>query len=175
LVLEHLYFSLPRAPGELRANLVDIFEGTLEISLVFAVESHELVTDGVPRLAGRVGVDTTAGEHDKRETAKALVHLDADPARVLARAAPAFGLGLIMVVVADQVVGDAQQHGAEAAIGAAAQGTVHVYLIGVITRWAQAGAAGDVIGIGVVLNGAQFTARSAALTTQMPGKAKSWM
>ena len=58
------------------------------------------------------------------------------------------------VVVADnQVVGDAEDGGAERAVAVAYQRAVgFVYLVALVTRGPQAGAAGDGLGVGVVFD-----------------------
>ena len=63
-----------------------------------------------------------------------------------------------MVVAEDEVVGDAQDGGAERAVAVADQRAVgFVYLVTLITGWSQAGAAGDGLGIGVVFHRPHLT------------------
>jgi len=60
----------------------------------------------------------------KARRLKILADLDADPARVFAGAATLRGAGAKVVITLHQVVGGLHQHGAEAAVAAAAQGPV---------------------------------------------------
>ena len=115
------------------AEAIDVFESTLDVGLVFAVESQDLLAQRVARLAGLVPEQAAAGEHDKGQAAAALGHLDVDPAGVLVLDLPAGSPGLVMVVVADQVIGDAQQSRTEAAMSATAQAPIAVDPIGLVT------------------------------------------
>ena len=80
--------------------------------------------------------------------------LDVDVPRVLALAAHVRGQVLEVVVADDQVVGDAEDGGAERAVAVADQRAVgFVDLVALVTGRAQAGAAGDGLGVGVVFDG----------------------
>src|ERR1700733_743821 len=137
-------------------NTINIFENTREVRFAFAMEGRKFSKNGVTWLTGWVWEDAAACQHDKGEAAEAFGDLDADPTGVLILLLPAFCPGLVMVIVADQVVGDAHQDATQPTIATAAQGSVGVDLIGLVARGAQACAAGNVVGVGIVLDRSQL-------------------
>ena len=78
--------------------------------------------------------------------------------RVLALGAPLGGQRLEVVVADDQVVGDAQDGGAQGTIAVAHQRAIGVvYGVTLITTGPQACAAADRLGVEVVLDGPHLT------------------
>jgi len=62
-----------------------------------------------------------------------------------------------VVVAHDQIVGDAEDGGTERTVAIAYQRAIgFVYLIALVTRRSQAGAAGDGLGVGVVFDGSHL-------------------
>jgi hypothetical protein len=75
------------------------------------------------------------------------------------------------VIAADQVVGDAQEGGAEGAVALAGERAVRfVYLVTLVTGRTQSGASGDGLGVDVVLDGPRLAGEVGGAETLTPGK-----
>src|ERR1044071_2711619 len=91
--------------------------------------------------------DLAAGDHLEGDAAEAQADADVDVAAILALARPQTCQVLKMVITQQQVVGDAEDGGAEGAVAVAHQRAIgFVYLIALVTGRTQAGTAGDTFG-----------------------------
>src|SRR5436190_22649947 len=89
-----------------------------------AVEGRQLVEDIMPALDAGMAKYLPAGDHLEGDAAEAQANLDAGVPRVLALGGPLRRQPLEVVVAHDQVVGDAQDGGAEGAAAVSHQRTV---------------------------------------------------
>jgi hypothetical protein len=139
-------------------------EGGLQVAqhlghgrVVVAMEGGQLVEQVVPSREAGMAKHLAAGDHLEGDPAEAQGDLDAGVPRVFALGRPLRGQGLEVVVADHEVVGDAQQGGAERAVAVAHQRAIRsVYLVTLVAGRAQAGAARDRLGVGVVLDGPQL-------------------
>ena len=107
----------------------------------------------MPALDAGVAEDLPAGNHLEGDAAEARADAHMSVPRVLALAGPERGQVLEVVVAEDEVVGDAEDGGAEGAVAVADQGAVSmVHLVALVAGGAQAGAARDGLGVGVVFD-----------------------
>src|SRR5262245_62821050 len=121
------------------------------------VEGRQLVEDVVSCRQARMSKCLAAGDHLEGDAAEAGTDFDASMSWVFAGGPPAVSQDVEVVVATDQVVGDAQDGGAELAIGAAHQGAVGaIHLVALIPGRSEAGAAGDGAGVGVVGDGSHL-------------------
>ena len=151
--MERLGFRRILAGRQLPDGGLQIAQHLGHAGVVVAMERRQLVEDVVPALHARVVKDLTAGDHLEGDAAEAQRDLDACVPRVLALGRPLRGQMLEVVVARDEVVGDAEDGGAQGAVAVAHQRSVgFVYLVALITGWSQPGAAGDALGVGVVLD-----------------------
>ena len=89
---------------------------------MLAMEGHEFGDDVVPLLEARVAEHLSAGHDLVGDAAEAQADLDACVPWVLALALPGVGQGVEVLVALDEVVGGAQDGGAELAVAAADEG-----------------------------------------------------
>src|SRR5262249_34070434 len=118
------------------------------------MEGIQFVEDVVPTLDARMSKDLATRDHLKGDAAEAKADPDVGVPWILALAGPACGQGLEVVVAEDQVIGDTEDGSAERAVAVAHQGPVgFVHFVTLITRWTETSAAGDRLGVGVVVDG----------------------
>src|SRR6266852_6092593 len=121
---------------------------------MLAMERTQLVQNVVSALDTRMAEYLPAGHHQKGDAAKAQANLDAAVTRILALSGPLGRQRLEVVVAHDQIVGNAEDGGAERTVAVAHQRAASlVYLAALVTGWSQACAAGDGLGVGVVFDG----------------------
>jgi len=143
------------------AYTVRLPEGRLQVpkhfdhvGVVRAMEGGQLIQDVVSSRNTRMAEDLPASHHLKGDAAKAQADLDAGMTRILALSGPLGRQRLEVVVAHDQIVGNAQDGGAEGTVAMAHQWAIgFVYLIALVTGWSQASTAGDGLGVGIVLDG----------------------
>src|SRR6516164_7474573 len=98
--------------------------------------------------------DLAAGHHMKGDAAEAVGDADTDITRVLARGSPVVPQNIEVVVATDQVVGNAEDGGAELAVAVFDQGTVGMIdLVALIAARTQTCSARDGAGVGIVFHG----------------------
>ncbi len=105
-----------------------------DAGVVVAVEGDQFVQDVVSALQARVAEHLAAGDDLVGDAAEAHGDLDACVPRVPALGLPDTGQDVEVVVAQDEVVGDAQDGGAEFAVAATHQGAIgFVYLVALVT------------------------------------------
>src|SRR5438105_14611871 len=120
---------------------------------MIAMEGGKFFEDIVSSLQTGMVKDLPAGDHLEGDAAEAVGHTNADVAWVLAGGFPVMAQDVEVVVATDEVVGNAQDGGAEFAIAVADQGTVGpVDLVTLITAGAQTGPAVDAARVGVIFH-----------------------
>ena len=121
------------------------------------MERRQLVEDVMPALKSRMAKDLAAGDHLESDATEAQADLDARVPRVFSLSRPRRRQGLEVMVADDQVVGDAEDGGAERTVAVAYQRAVGlVYLVALVSRGPQAGEASDRLGVGVVFDRPHF-------------------
>src|SRR5260370_9879515 len=112
-------------------------------ALVVAMEGGKFVEDVVASLQAGMAKDLAAGHHVEGDATEAVGDADADIAWVLAHGFPVVAQDVEVVVATDQVVGNAEDGGAELAVAVFYQGTVGVvHLVTLIAASAQASRTG---------------------------------
>ena len=143
--------------GDLVDGVMKIGQDVLKGRLVLQVEGQELVEDVAAFAQAGVSKDLSAGDHVEGDAAEAHGDLDMGMLGVLAGGFPGGSAKAEMGVAEDEVVGDAEDGGAEGAVGAADERTVGaVDAIALIACGEESGASGDALGVGVVFDGPHF-------------------
>jgi len=108
--------------GHLLERSLEVTQHGRSVRLVFAVERHELGQDVVPSLDAGVAEDLPAGDDLVGDAAEARGNLDARVPRVLAVEFPGMGQRVEVVVALDEVIGRAQDGGAQFTVATADEG-----------------------------------------------------
>src|SRR5713101_3887789 len=132
-------------------------QGLRQGRVMLAVKGQQFVENVMALLQGRMMEHLSAGHHLIGDATETLGDFDMGMSRVFTGRPPTHGQGVEVVIAQNQVVGDAEDGGAEPAIGAAAQGAVaEIDLVALVTGGTQTGAAGDATRVSVVGDGSHL-------------------
>lgn len=144
-----------------RGNLSDrglqVAQHLGHVGVVFPMKGIEFIEDIVPSLSTRMAKHLSAGHHLEGDATEPHADLDMAVTRILPLTGPVLNQHLKVMMVHDQVVGDAEDGGPQGTVAETDQGAVgFVYLITLVSRGSQPGPACQTFGIGIVLDGTRF-------------------
>ena len=142
--------------GNVRDRIVQIAHGFLHGRLVFDVEGEQLLQDVAAFAQARMTKDLPARDHLEGDAAKACGDADMIFAWILAEDLPVVGQVAEVCVAQHQIVGDAENGGAQGAVGAARQMAGMVDAIALMPGGEQSRSSGDGTRVGVVFDGSHF-------------------
>ena len=143
---------------DLRCGLAQVTEDFVGRGAVLVVEGQDLVQHVLTIQAAGVIVEPPTADHLKHGPRRPVGHAAADVAAVDALLFPTLELAVVVGVALDQVVGDAYPRRPQAGVAKACQRAVGaIDLVALIARRKQPGAAGDCLGVGVMLIPGTYT------------------